>query len=99
MFILRTENEISHALAHFAVKVVHNIEWEQDFPIWLIDLVKREMRVVSLFLYLILVRSSVYIYIKDVIVCWKKKGIQQRDWVTSSLVEPVSINLIFINIK
>nr|XP_027124169.1 uncharacterized protein LOC113740852 [Coffea arabica] len=44
VFIPRTENEISHALAHFAVKVVHNIEWEQDFPIWLIDLVKREMR-------------------------------------------------------
>ena len=50
------------------------------------------------FLYLILVRSSVYIYKR----CYRlleKKGIQQRDWVTSSLVEQVSINLIFINIK
>ena len=49
VFIPRTENQISHALAQYAVKLVHDIEWEHDFPIWLIDLVKMDMRVVSPF--------------------------------------------------
>ncbi|XP_027157225.1 uncharacterized protein LOC113758655 [Coffea eugenioides] len=44
VFISRAANEISHALAHFAVKLVHNIEWENDFPIWLIELGMKEMR-------------------------------------------------------
>nr|XP_027109257.1 uncharacterized protein LOC113729129 [Coffea arabica] len=49
VFISRATNEISHALAHFAVKLVHSIESENDFPIWLIELGMREMRVVSPF--------------------------------------------------
>ncbi|XP_027093581.1 uncharacterized protein [Coffea arabica] len=50
VFISRTENEISHVLAQFAVQLVHDIEWEQDFPVWLMDLVRKEMRVVAPFL-------------------------------------------------
>ncbi|XP_071933020.1 uncharacterized protein [Coffea arabica] len=50
VFIPRTENEISHVLAHFPVKLVHDIEWEHDFPIWLVDLVKKDCRVVPPFL-------------------------------------------------
>ena len=49
VFISRAANEISHALAHIAVKLVHSIEWENDFPIWLIELGMKEMRVVSPF--------------------------------------------------
>lgn len=49
VFIPRTENEISHALAQFAVKLVHDIEWEQDFPRWLMNLVQKQMRVVAPF--------------------------------------------------
>ncbi|XP_071939998.1 uncharacterized protein [Coffea arabica] len=49
VFIPRTENEISHALAKFAVQLVDDIEWEQDFPVWLMDLVRKQMRVVALF--------------------------------------------------
>ncbi|XP_071904276.1 uncharacterized protein [Coffea arabica] len=49
VFIPRTENQISHALAQYAVKLIHDIDWEHDFPIWLTDLVKKDMRVVSPF--------------------------------------------------
>ena len=49
VFIPRTENQISHELAQYAVKLVHDIEWENDFPIWLTDLVRTDMRVVSPF--------------------------------------------------
>nr|XP_027086530.1 uncharacterized protein LOC113708266 [Coffea arabica] len=50
VFIPRTENVISHVLARFAVKLVHDIEWENDFPIWLVYLVKKDCRVVPPFL-------------------------------------------------
>ncbi|XP_027124382.1 uncharacterized protein [Coffea arabica] len=49
VFIPRSENEISHTLAEFAVKLVYDIEWEQDLPSWLTVLVRKEMRVVALF--------------------------------------------------
>ncbi|XP_027157850.1 uncharacterized protein LOC113759471 [Coffea eugenioides] len=49
VFIPRTENQISHELAQYAVKLVHEIEWENDFPIWLTDLTRTDMRVVSPF--------------------------------------------------
>lgn len=49
VFIPRTENQISHELAQYAVKLVHDIEWENDFPIWLTDLARTDMRVVSPF--------------------------------------------------
>ncbi|XP_027070497.2 uncharacterized protein [Coffea arabica] len=44
VFIPRTENHISHQLAQYAVKLVHDIEWETDFPIWLTDLARTELR-------------------------------------------------------
>nr|XP_027060887.1 uncharacterized protein LOC113687483 [Coffea arabica] len=49
VFIPRTENQISHQLAQYAVMLVHDIEWENDFPIWLTELARTEMRVVSPF--------------------------------------------------
>ncbi|XP_027169645.1 uncharacterized protein LOC113769391 [Coffea eugenioides] len=49
VFIPRSENEISHTLTQFAVKLVYDIEWEQDFPSWLMVLVRKEMMVVALF--------------------------------------------------
>ncbi|XP_071939028.1 uncharacterized protein [Coffea arabica] len=47
--ISRTENEISHALAQFAIQLENDIECEQDFPVWLMDLVRKQMRVVAPF--------------------------------------------------
>ncbi|XP_071924943.1 uncharacterized protein [Coffea arabica] len=46
VFIPRTENHISHQLAQYAVKLVHDIEWETNFPIWLTDLARTELRFV-----------------------------------------------------
>ena len=48
-FVSRSENEWSHSLAQFAVKLVQNIEWECDFPVWLLDIAKKEIRVVAPF--------------------------------------------------
>ncbi|XP_027166343.1 uncharacterized protein LOC113766338 [Coffea eugenioides] len=47
VFIPRTENEISHALAKFAIQLVDDIQWEQDFLVWLMDLVRKQMRMLK----------------------------------------------------
>ena len=45
-FAPRTANGCSHSLAQFAVKLIRNVEWEGSFPAWLLDLVRKDMRVV-----------------------------------------------------
>ncbi|XP_027184061.1 uncharacterized protein LOC113782367 [Coffea eugenioides] len=48
-FVPRKGNGCSHALAQFATKLVKNVEWENTFPMWLIDLVRKDMGVVTPF--------------------------------------------------
>ncbi|XP_027150299.1 uncharacterized protein LOC113750534 [Coffea eugenioides] len=49
LFIPRTANTCSHALAQFAVKSVRIIEWEGSFPSWLSKLARKDMGVVNPF--------------------------------------------------
>ena len=48
-FVPRTTNVASHMLAHFATKLVNDIEWVNDFPIWLIEAAKKDESAVAPF--------------------------------------------------
>nr|XP_027065979.1 mitochondrial inner membrane protease subunit 2-like isoform X1 [Coffea arabica]XP_027065980.1 mitochondrial inner membrane protease subunit 2-like isoform X1 [Coffea arabica] len=49
LFVPRTANSCSHAMAQFAVKSVRMIEWEGAFPFWLSELARKDMGVVTPF--------------------------------------------------
>ncbi|XP_027171710.1 uncharacterized protein LOC113771313 [Coffea eugenioides] len=49
LFIPRTANSCSHALAQFTVKSVRIIEWEGSFPFWFSELARKDMGVVTPF--------------------------------------------------
>lgn len=49
LFIHRSGNQCSHLLAKFAVKMLHYVEWENQFPVWLIDRAAKDMGVVTPF--------------------------------------------------
>ena len=67
----RAENRCSHELAQFAP----HIEWECDFPVWLLELARKEMRAGPLFVMKFCnIKFNIYIYLyiyKAVNVCWK----------------------------
>ena len=48
-FVPRAGNGCSHSLAQFTVKLIRNVEWKNSFPMWLIDLVRKDMGVVTPF--------------------------------------------------
>ncbi|XP_071933570.1 uncharacterized protein [Coffea arabica] len=48
LFVPRTANNCSHAMAQFAVKSVRMIEWEGTFPFWLSELARKDMGVLNL---------------------------------------------------
>nr|XP_027067422.1 uncharacterized protein LOC113693034 [Coffea arabica] len=50
-FVYRTGNTCSHTLAQNAIKLVHDIdiEWNNEFPVWLMDMAWKDMRAIAPF--------------------------------------------------
>ncbi|XP_027157187.1 uncharacterized protein LOC113758609 [Coffea eugenioides] len=48
-FVYRTGNTCSHTLAQNAIKLVHDIEWNKEFQVWLMDIARKDMRAVAPF--------------------------------------------------
>ena len=48
-FVYRAGNMRSHTLAQLAIKLIHDIEWDNEFPVWLMDIVRKDMRAVASF--------------------------------------------------
>ncbi|XP_027148760.1 uncharacterized protein LOC113749274 [Coffea eugenioides] len=46
-FIKREGNRVGHHLAKFAIQVTSDIEWEESFPVWLVNLAKQDVRAVA----------------------------------------------------
>ena len=46
-FVKREGNCVCHYLAKFAMHVTSDIEWEEFFPIWLVNLAKKDVRAVA----------------------------------------------------
>lgn len=49
LFVHRSGNQSSHLLARFAVKLIHDVQWDNEFPVWLIDRAAKDMGVVTPF--------------------------------------------------
>lgn len=43
-FVYRTGNDLCHRLAKFAIKLVNDVKWEHDFPVWLKELALKDYR-------------------------------------------------------
>ena len=48
-FVYRAGNMCSHTLAQNAIKLVHDIEWNNEFPVWLMDMARKDMRAIAPF--------------------------------------------------
>ena len=46
-FVKREGNCVSHNLAKFAMQMTSDIEWEESFPVWLVNLAKKDVRAVA----------------------------------------------------
>lgn len=48
-FVYRTGNMCSHTLAQYAIKLVHDIDWDNEFPVWLREIARKDLRAVAPF--------------------------------------------------
>lgn len=48
-FVNRSVNVVAHKLAKFAIRLVHDVEWEQDYPMWLQESTKKDVEVFTSF--------------------------------------------------
>ncbi|XP_071924927.1 uncharacterized protein [Coffea arabica] len=48
-FVYRAGNMCSYALVQHAIKLVHDIEWDIEFSVWLMDIARKDMRAVAPF--------------------------------------------------
>ena len=48
-FVYRAGSVCSHTLAQYAIRLVNDIEWDTEFPVWLMDIARKDMRAVAPF--------------------------------------------------